>query len=213
VNEGPAVFVVDDDPSVRRALTRLIQSVGLVVEAHSSAQEFLDACDPARAGCLVLDIRMPRVSGLELQQVLAQRQIELPIVFITGHGDVPMSVRAMKAGAVDFIQKPFQDQDLLDAIQRAITRDAEFRRARVHHADVARRVALLTPREREVFALVAQGRMNKQIAAEFGISEKTVKVHRARVMEKMHAGSLAELVVLAQAAGLCTTKVQSTSDQ
>jgi two-component system response regulator FixJ len=202
------VFVVDDDPSVRRALTRLLRSVGLAVDAYPGAQEFLDAYDPARPGCLVLDVRMPHISGLELQQALAQRGVELPIIFITGHGDVPMSVRAMRAGAIDFLPKPFHDQDLLDAIQRAIARDAELRAARAVRSAVVRRVALLTPREREVLVLVTAGKMNKQIAAQLGASEKTIKVHRARVMKKMGADSVAELVVLAQTAGLCTTKVQ-----
>jgi two-component system response regulator FixJ len=207
MSTGTTVFVVDDDPSIRRALTRLIQSVGLAVEAFGSAQEFLQACDPERAGCLVLDIRMPQLSGLDLQQMLSSRNIELPIIFITGHGDVPTSVRAMKAGAMDLIQKPFQDQELLDAIQRAIARDAELRKRRAEHDSAAKRASLLTPREREVFSLVVSGMMNKEIAAKLGISEKTIKVHRARVMEKMQARSVAELVVLSQAAGVSATKV------
>jgi FixJ family two-component response regulator len=210
---GPTVFVVDDDPSIRRALMRLIQSVGLAVEAHAGAQEFLEAYDPAQPGCLVLDIRMPHTSGLELQQLLASRGIELPIIFITGHGDVPMSVKAMKAGAVDFLQKPFHEQELLDAIQGALARDREQRRSGAQRAEVERRAALLTRREHEVFALVVSGLMNKEVAVRLGVSEKTVKVHRARVMEKMQAGSLAELVIFAQLAGVCTTKVQSASDQ
>lgn len=213
MNAGPTVFVVDDDPSIRRALMRLMQSVSLPSETYGSAQEFLDAYDPARPGCLVLDIRMPQISGLDLQQMLAARGIEIPIIIITGHGDVPMCVRAMKAGATDFIQKPFHEQELLDAIQCAIRRDAELRGVRSQREDVARRVAELTPRERQVLSLVAAGKMNKEIAALFGISEKTIKVHRARVMEKMRAKSLAELVVLAQAVGLSTTKVQSQSGQ
>jgi two-component system response regulator FixJ len=207
MDAGTTVFVVDDDPSIRRALTRLIQSVGLAVEAFVGAEEFLQACDPERAGCLILDIRMPQLSGLDLQQMLASRGIELPIIFITGHGDVPTSVRAMKAGALDLIQKPFQDQELLDAIQRAIARDTELRKRRAERASAARRASLLTPREREVFVLVVTGMMNKEIAARLGISEKTIKVHRARVMEKMQARSVAELVVLSQAAGVSGTKV------
>ncbi len=207
MNAGTTVFVVDDDPSIRRALTRLIQSVGLAVESFGSAQDFLQACDGERPGCLVLDIRMPQLSGLDLQQMLASRGIDLPIIFITGHGDVPTSVRAMKAGALDLIQKPFQDQELLDAIQRAIARDIELRKRRAEHASAAQRAALLTPREREVFALVVAGMMNKEIAVRLGISEKTIKVHRARVMEKMQARSVAELVVLSQAAGVSATKV------
>jgi FixJ family two-component response regulator len=207
------VFVVDDDPSIRRALTRLLRSVGLAVDAYAGAQEFLDAYDPARPGCLVLDVRMPHISGLELQQALAQRAVELPIIFITGHGDVPMSVRAMRAGAIDFLPKPFHDQDLLDAIQRAIARDAELRAARAVRVDVLRRVELLTPREREVLVLVTAGKMNKEIAAQLGASEKTIKVHRARVMKKMGAESVAELVVLAQTAGVCATGIQRSRDK
>jgi RNA polymerase sigma factor (sigma-70 family) len=209
VTAAATVFVVDDDASIRRALTRLIQSVGLAAEAYPGAQEFLDAYDADRPGCLVLDIRMPRLGGLDVQEILANRGIELPIIFITGHGDVPMSVQAMKAGAVDFIQKPFRDEDLLDAVRRAVARDAELRAARAQYLDVTRRVERLTPREREVFALVAAGKMNKEIAAQLGASEKTIKVHRARVMDKLRVESVAELVVLAQAAGLNTTKVQS----
>ena len=207
------VFVVDDDPSIRRALTRLLRSVGLAVAAYAGAQEFLDAYDPARPGCLVLDVRMPHISGLELQQALAQRAVELPIIFITGHGDVPMSVRAMRAGAIDFLPKPFHDQDLLDAIQRAIARDAELRAARAVRVDVLRRVELLTPREREVLVLVTAGKMNKEIAAQLGASEKTIKVHRARVMKKMGAESVAEVVVLAQTAGVCATGIQRSRDK
>jgi two-component system, LuxR family, response regulator FixJ len=203
----PTVFVVDDDPSVRRALARLIDSVGLKVETYPGGQEFLNAYDASRPGCLVLDVRMPQVSGLQLQEWLSERGIELPIIFVTGHGDVPMSVRAMRAGAVDFLPKPFSNQDLLDAVQRALTRDVELRAARATRASVDERVRRLTRREREVFVLVATGKMNKEIASALDISEKTIKVHRARVMEKMEAGSLAELVLLAQAAGVCTTKV------
>jgi two-component system, LuxR family, response regulator FixJ len=213
LNTGTTVFVVDDDPSVRRALMRLLQSVNLACETFPGAQEFLDAYNPAQPGCLLLDIRMPHISGLDLQQMLASRGIEMPIIFITGHGDVPMSVRAMKAGAIDFIQKPFSDQDLLDAIQRALVLDTKLRKDRVRRDDVARRVAALTRREQQVLELVASGMMNKEIASKFGISEKTIKVHRARVMEKMRAGSLAELVLLAQTAGLSTTKVPSESGQ
>ena len=213
MSAGPTVFVVDDDPSIRRALVRLIKSVGCEVETYPTAKEFLDVYDGTRAGCLVLDIRMPGLSGLELQEVLAERQIVLPIIFITGHGDVPMSVRAMKGGAVDFLQKPFNDQELLDAIGRALARDTTLRQTQALRTEADRRVALLTPREHDVFRLVVVGKMNKEIAAHYGISEKTVKVHRARVMEKMQATSLAELVRLAQVAGLDTTKVQSPSNQ
>ncbi len=206
-NSVPTVFVVDDDPSVRRAMARLVQSVGLQVETFASAQEFLTAYGHERPGVLVLDIRMPQMSGLELQQLMAEKGIILPIVFITGHGDVPMSVQAMKAGALDFIQKPFRDHDLLQAVQRGIAKDAELRQARSRKADALARVAQLTAREREVFELVTSGKMNKEIAALLGISEKTVKVHRGQVMEKMRAESLAELVLLAQAAGVTAPKV------
>jgi len=197
-----AVYIVDDDPSIRRALQRVIESVGLAVKRYASAEEFLDKYDPAQAGCLVLDVRMPGVSGLDLQETLAAKDINLPIVFITAYGDVPMTARAMKAGAVDFIEKPFNEQELLDAINRAIEQDAEFRREHTEHTDAQHRVAKLTPREREVLKIVVTGKANKEIAAELGISEKTVKIHRARVMEKMQADSLPELVVLAQRAGL-----------
>ncbi len=208
MNAAPTVFVVDDDPSLRRALARLIQSVGLPTEAYSGAHEFLEAYDPTRPGCLVLDIRMPGQDGLDLQQSLGRRGISLPVIFITGHGDVPMSVQAMKAGAIDFLQKPFRDQDLLDALHRALARDAELRQSRAQRDLVSQRVAALTSREHEVLVLVAAGKPNKVIAAQLGITEKTVKAHRARVMEKMQANSLADLVLLAQAAGLTTTKVQ-----
>jgi FixJ family two-component response regulator len=177
------------------------------------APEFLAGYDRSRSGCLVLDIRMPHTSGLDLQQMLLSEGCELPVVFITGHGDVPTSVRAMKAGAIDFIQKPFSEQELLDAIGRAIERDAKLREARAQQAGVARRVERLTPREREVFALVAAGHMNKEIARQLGTSEKTIKAHRGHVMQKLEVGSVAELVVLAQAAGLTATKVPVSSDQ
>jgi RNA polymerase sigma factor (sigma-70 family) len=199
---------VDDDDSVRRALQRLARSVGLNVEAFSSAQEFLDRYDPSRPGCLVLDVRMPGLSGLDLQDELNVRGITIPVIFMTGHGDVPMSVRAMKAGAVDFISKPFNDQVLLDAIQHALAKDQKSREEHSERLEILCRIERLTPREREVFALVVAGRLNKQIAQQLGTSEKTVKVHRARVMDKMEAESLAELVLLAQAAGLCKPKVQ-----
>ncbi len=201
------VFVVDDDPSIRRALRRLIDSVELKVETYSSAEDFLNAYDLNRPGCLVLDVRMPGVSGLDLQETLASRDVYLPVIFVTGYGDVPTTVRAMKGGAVDFIEKPFNEQLLLDAVHRAIEEDARLRRERAERADVLRRVALLTPREREVLMRVVAGKMNKQIAADLGTSEKTVKVHRARVMSKMQADSVAELVVLAQIAGLCAAGV------
>ncbi len=205
----PTVYIVDDDPSVRRALQRLASSVGYEARIFGSAREFLDGYDSSFPGCLVLDVRMPGLSGLDLQNELALRGIMIPIVFVTGHGDVPMSVRAMKAGAVDFIPKPFNDQVLLDAIRQAMVRDREIRAEEAERAEILRRIERLTPREREVFALVVAGKLNKQIAQQLGTSEKTVKVHRSRVMEKMCAESLADLVLLAQAVGLCRPKVQS----
>jgi RNA polymerase sigma factor (sigma-70 family) len=205
----PAVFIVDDDDSVRRALQRLCRSIGLTVELFGSARQFLDRYDLSRPGCLVLDVRMPGLSGLDLQDELNARGIAIPVVFITGHGDIPMSVRAMKAGAVDFISKPFNDQVLLDAIQHALAKDRKMRQEAAERGEILRRIERLTPREREVFALVVSGKLNKQIAHQLGTSEKTVKVHRARVMDKMQAESLADLVLLAQAVGLCKPKVQS----
>lgn len=207
MNTKPTVFIVDDDPSIRRALRRMLESVGLAVETYAGAQEFLAEYDPDRPGCLVLDVRMPGESGLDLQETLAARKIELPIIFITAYGDVPTTARAMKAGAVDFIEKPFNEQALLDTVRGAIEKDGRARRERVRREEVLRRAALLTPRERQVLQLVVAGKLNKQIAAELGAAEKTIKVHRGRVMRKMRAESLAELVVLAQVAGLCTTKV------
>jgi RNA polymerase sigma factor (sigma-70 family) len=207
VNSQATVYVVDDDPSVRRGLRRLIESVGRTVETLDSAQEFLQKYDRERPGCLVLDVRMPGVGGLELQERLAEEGIEVPIIFITGHGDVPMTARAMKAGAMDFIQKPFNEQELLDAISRAIEKDHELRRTRGDRARVMRLVESLTPREREVLMLVVTGKLNKEIAAQLGITEKTIKVHRARVMEKMQADSLAQLVLLAQMTGLCAASI------
>jgi FixJ family two-component response regulator len=196
------VFVVDDDPSVRRSLTRLIKSAGFTVESFASAPEFLEHPRPDMPGCLVLDINMPKVSGLELQDEIARAGLNLPIIFLTGYGTVPASVRAMKAGAVDFLEKPVNDNTLLDVIQQAVERN---RRARLEQAEVRkirRRVESLSPRERQVFGLLITGMLNKQIAAELGIAEKTIKVHRARVMEKMQAGSIAELVRLAAALGI-----------
>ncbi|MEW6251627.1 MAG: response regulator transcription factor [Planctomycetota bacterium] len=209
MNGTPTVFVVDDDPSVRRSLRRLIESVGLSVETFGTAQEFLDNYDRSSAGCLVLDVRMPGLGGLELQERLSSENLPIPIIFITGHGDVPMTARAMKAGAVDFIQKPFNEQDLLDAISRALDVDSRSRRIRAEQDRVVQLVDTLTPREREVMKLVVTGKLNKEIAAELGITEKTIKVHRARVMEKMQADSLAQLVLLAQVAGLCNSNVPS----
>src|SRR5882724_10738488 len=202
-NVAPVVFVVDDDPSVRRAIQRLVESIGLQVELFASAQEFLRSKRPDAPSCLVLDIRLP---GLDFQRQLAEANIHIPIIFITAHGDIPMTVRAMKAGAVEFLTKPFRDQDLLDAIQIALERD---RTRRVQEAEVAKlreRYESLTPREREVMPLVVSGLLNKQIAAEIGASEATVKVHRSQLMRKMGAESVADLVRMAAEMGIPAAK-------
>ena len=201
------VFVVDDDSSVRSALKRLIKSVGHKVTTFSSAREFLDHDHPDAPSCLVLDIRMPGLSGLELQEQMAALGLNMPIIFITGHGNIPTSVRAMKAGAVDFLEKPFDDQALIDAINQAIEKDTQEKREQTEIRDIKQRVASLTPREYEVFSLVVTGMLNKQIAFDLGTSEKTIKVHRARVMQKMSAESLADLVRLCEKAGVHTPKV------
>jgi FixJ family two-component response regulator len=200
------VFVVDDDAPLRESLKNLIRSVGLRVEAFASAQEFLRTKRPDLAGCLVLDVRLPGLSGLDLQKRIAEAEMEIPIIFITGHGDIPMTVQAMKAGAVEFLTKPFRDQDLLDAIQRALERDRKARERRAEIAALRRRFDSLTPREREVMGLVVTGLLNKQVAGELGTSETTVKIHRHQVMEKMGAGSLVELVRMADRIGIPTQK-------
>ena len=196
--KSPVVYVVDDDASVREALDSLIRSVGFQVETFASASEFLGGKLRDAPGCLVLDVRLPGLSGLDLQRELMQVDVRIPIIFITGHGDIPMSVQAMKAGAVEFLTKPFRDQDLLDAIQQAIDRDRTARRARDELAELRQCFESLTPREREVTDRVVSGSLNKQIAAELGISEVTVKLHRGQAMHKMRAGSLAELVKMIQ---------------
>ncbi|MHC5111725.1 MAG: response regulator transcription factor [Planctomycetota bacterium] len=207
MSDAATVFVVDDDAGVLNALRRLIGSVGLDVETFDSAQAFLDQYDPRRPGCLVLDVRMPAFGGLELQErLLKDEMVGPPVILITGHGDVPMCARAMKSGAIDFLQKPFNDQDLLDAINRALKQDAEVRNKQAKTREILKRINLLTPRERQVLAGVAAGQTNKHVAAELGTSEKTIKVHRARVMQKMKAHSLAELVLLAHAADLNTIR-------
>ena len=200
------VFVVDDDEGMRQSLKNLIGSVGLRVEAFASAQEFLRSKLTDVPGCLVLDVRLPGLSGLDLQKRMAEAGIEIPIIFITGHGDIPMTVQAMKAGAVEFLTKPFRDQDLLDAIQQALERDRTAREQRTEIVDLRRQFDSLTPREREVMGLVVAGLLNKQIAGELGTSETTVKIHRHQVMEKMGAGSLAELVRMADRLKLPTPK-------
>jgi FixJ family two-component response regulator len=199
---SPLVLVVDDDPSVRKSLTRLLAAAGYMVEAFASAQEFLARERHEGPCCLVLDVKMPGLTGIQLQEMLAATGRRMSIVFVTGHADVPTSVKAMKAGAVDLLTKPVDVKDLIAAIQRAVTRDEHERTSETRLAEIRRRVDLLTTRETEVFALVVTGMPNKQIGAVLGIGEKTVKVHRARVMEKMQAGSVAELVRLADEAGV-----------
>jgi two-component system, LuxR family, response regulator FixJ len=188
------VHVVDDDDAVRHSLRLLLKSAGLTAEAAGSAQEFLAAYDPAQPGCLVLDVRMPGMSGLEMQHELNMRGAMLPVIFITGHGDIPMAVEAMQHGAFDFLQKPFRDSDLLERVQRALEKDAQ-NRSRLRQTDrIRERLTSLSPREREVLELVTQGKANKMVAGDLGVSQRTVEIHRAHVMQKMEAGSLAELV-------------------
>jgi FixJ family two-component response regulator len=198
--------VVDDDPSMRRAIKSLLGSVGLQTELFASAQEFLQEQRPDAPSCLVLDVRLRGPSGLDFQRQLAEADIHIPIIFITGHGDIPMSVRAMKAGAVEFLTKPFRDQDLLDAVQLALDRDRARRRRDAELATLQKRFESLRPRERDVLRLVVSGLLNKQVAAEIGTSETTVKVHRGQLMRKMGADSLPELVRMAERMGITSTK-------
>jgi two-component system, LuxR family, response regulator FixJ len=191
---SPIVFIVDDDEAVRGSLRLLLKSVGLVPSPFSSARDFLDAYDAEQPGCLVLDVRMPQMSGLELQEELNRRGAVLPVIFITGHGDVPMAVETMQAGAFDFLQKPFRDQDLIDRIQRALEKDRATRAALDKRGLLGERLESLTPREREVLGLMTQGKSNKQMAFELGVSQRTIEIHRGRVMEKTGAASLAQLV-------------------
>ena len=196
------VYVVDDDPSVRAGLSRLLQSMGLTVKTFASAREFLEQAVSEEPGCLIVDLRMPAMNGLELQEQLMTRNLNLPVIFLTGYGTVPASVRAMKRGAVDFLEKPVDDQVLLDAIYQALEQDRENRRNQAEAKSIQDRLQSLTPREYEVFTLITAGLLNKQVAYELGTAEKTIKVHRARIMEKMHCESLAQLVRLAEKAGI-----------
>jgi len=197
MNTEPTIFVVDDDQAMRNSLKWLIESIGMKVRTYSSADEFLNSFYPGRAGCLLLDVRMPGMSGLDLQAHLEREECRLPVIIITGHGDVEMAVKAMKAGAVDFIEKPFHDEDLLSSIRKALDFDEKRRSLQSQRAQIAARLAELTPREHEVMDMVTEGHANKEIAAALGVSAKTVEAHRARVMDKMRASSLAELVRMA----------------
>jgi FixJ family two-component response regulator len=201
----PTVLVVEDDESLRRALSNLFQSVGLEVRLFGSAADMLQSKLPGTASCLVLDVRLPGLSGLDFQTELAKANVHIPIIFMSGHGDVPMTVRAMKGGAVDFLTKPFRDQDMLDAVGAAIERDRKRREAETLVSDLQARFETLTPREKEIFAFVSSGLMNKQIAAELGLAEITVKIHRGHITRKMGAKSLAELVRQAEALGISRT--------
>ena len=205
----PLIAIVDDDDSLRNSLDDLLRSVGFRAHGFASAEAFLRSQHVHETACLVLDVRLPGLSGLNLQRELTERGIHIPIIFITGHGDIPMSVQAMKAGAMEFLTKPFRDQDLLDAIEQATERDRAARRQRTEMGELVERSETLTPREREVMRLVVAGLLNKQIASELGISEKTVNVHRSQVMQKMQADSLAELVRMAEKLQLSSPHTQS----
>ena len=201
----PTVFIVDDDPSVLKALARLMRSVGLNATTFASPQEFLGNHDQNAPGCLVLDVAMPGIKGLELQQALVAQGSELPVIFLTGHGDIPMSVRAIKQGAVDFLTKPVHDSDLIEAIDGAIEKDRIARQARVKLIDLRQRLAMLTPRERDVLNHVVSGKRNRQIATELGTAEQTIKLHRASLMKKLKAESMADLMKLAERLGIMSS--------
>ena len=202
----PIVFVVDDESAVGVSIKRLLHSVGLEARHFTSASEFLRAKRPDAPGCIVLDVRLPDLSGLDLQQELAKANVDLPVIFVTGHADIPMTVRAMKAGAVEFLTKPFREQELLEAVQRAISRHRQIRDQRASMRVLQSRYELLTPREREVFPLVASGLLNKQVAAELNASEKTIKVHRGQLMQKMEAHSLSDLIRMAEQLGVLSPR-------
>lgn len=202
----PIVFVVDDESAVGVSIKRLLHSVGLEARHFTSASEFLRAKRPDAPGCIVLDVRLPDLSGLDLQQELAKANVDLPVIFVTGHADIPMTVRAMKAGAVEFLTKPFREQELLEAVQRAISRHRQILDQRASMRVLQGRYELLTPREREVFPLVASGLLNKQVAAELNASEKTIKVHRGQLMQKMEAHSLSDLIRMAEQLGVLSPR-------
>ena len=207
-NESPVIYIVDDDPSMRKFLRRLVSLSGLQSETFTSAEEFLRGVHPDTPGCLLLDVKMPGLSGLDLQRELSRAGLHMPIIFITGHGDIPMSVQAMKAGAVSFLTKPLQNQELLDAIQEAASLARAARNRRQELSSLRQQYELLTPRERQVFALVTTGGLNRQIAEELGISERTVKAHRKQVVKKMAAHSVAELVRIAERLGVTPPNVK-----
>lgn len=209
MSKRPTVFVVDDDQAMRNSLKWLIESVSMQVETFESADAFINSYYPGRSGCLLLDVRMPGMSGLELQEYLRANQIAIPVIIITGHGDVPMAVRAMKSGAIDFIEKPFNDELLLESIRHALALDVRQRDMQSQRAEIATRLARLTPREHEVMVMVTNGKANKEIATSLGVSAKTVEAHRVRVMEKMEADSLAELVRMAINANLTLPEPES----